>query len=73
MFRRIVFSSVAAGLPAGVLPAAVQQLQVVPAEAHTTLALPDLLRTFIVATAIANAVFRAALDAGSAIAFRKLA
>ena len=42
-------------------------------EAHTTLAPPELLRTFIVATAIANAVFWAALGAGSAIAFRKLA
>ena len=42
-------------------------------EAHTTLAPPDLLRTFIVATAIANAVFWVALGAGSAIAFRKLA
>ena len=42
-------------------------------EPHTVLAPPELLRTFIVATAIANAVFWAALGAGSAIAFRKLA
>ena len=73
MFRRIVFSAVAAGLVAGVLPTAVRQLRVASAETHTTLAPPELLRTFIVATAIATAVFRAALGAGSAIAFRKLA
>ena len=42
-------------------------------EAHTTLVPPELLWTFIVATAIANAMFWAALGAGSAIAFRKLA
>ena len=40
---------------------------------HTALAPPDLLRTFIVATAIANAVFWAVLGAGSAIAFKRLA
>ena len=73
MFRRIVFSAVAAGLLAGVLPTVVRRLQVVSAEAHPTLAPPELLRTFIVATAIANAAFRAARDAGSAIASRKLA
>ena len=42
-------------------------------ESHTALAPPDLLRTFIVATAIANAVFWAVLGAGSAIAFKRLA
>ena len=42
-------------------------------EIHSALAPPELLRTFIVATAIANAVFWLALGAGCAIAFRKLA
>ena len=42
-------------------------------ESHTALAPPDLLTTFIVATAIANAVFWAVLGAGSAIAFKRLA
>lgn len=42
-------------------------------EVHTTLAPPELLRTFIVATAITNAVFWVVLGAGSAITFRKLA
>ena len=42
-------------------------------ESHTALAPPDLLRTFIVATAIANAVFWAVLGTGSAIAFKRLA
>ena len=42
-------------------------------ETHSALAPPELLRTFIVATAIANAVFWSALGAGCAIAFRKLA
>ena len=42
-------------------------------ETHTALAPPELLGTFIVATAIANAVFWAVLGAGSAIAFRRLA
>ena len=42
-------------------------------ETHTTLAPPELLRTFIVATAVANAVFWVVLGAGCAIAFRKLA
>ena len=68
-----MFSAVAAGLLAGVLLTAVQQHRVVSAETHTALAPPELLLTFIVATAIATAVFRAALGAGSAIAFRKLA
>ncbi len=39
----------------------------------TALVPPELLRTFIVATAIANAVFWAVLGAGSAIAFRRFA
>ena len=42
-------------------------------EIHSALAPPELLRTFIVATAIANAVFWLALGAGCAVAFRKLA
>ena len=42
-------------------------------DTHTTLAPPELLQAFIVATAIANAVFWVALGAGCAIAFRKLA
>ena len=42
-------------------------------EAHSTLAPPELLQTFIVATATANAVFWVALGAGCAIAFKKLA
>ena len=42
-------------------------------ESHTALAPPDLLRTFIVATALANAVFWAVLGTGSAIAFKRLA
>ena len=42
-------------------------------DTHVALAPPELLRTFIVATAIANAVFWMVLGAGSAIAFRKLA
>ena len=42
-------------------------------ESHSSLAPPELLRTFIVATAIANAVFWLVLGAGCAIAFRKLA
>ena len=42
-------------------------------DTHTTLAPPELLQAFIVATAIANAVFWVVLGAGCAIAFRKLA
>jgi len=42
-------------------------------DTHTTLAPPELLQTFIVATAIANAVFWVVLGAGCAIAFKKLA
>ena len=42
-------------------------------ETHSALAPPELLRTFIVATAITNAVFWLVLGAGCAIAFRKLA
>ena len=41
--------------------------------ATVSLAPPELLHTFIVATAVANAVFWVVLGAGSAIAFRKLA
>ena len=40
---------------------------------YTTLAPPELLQTFIVATAIANAVFWVVLGAGCAIAFKRLA
>ena len=40
---------------------------------YTTLAPPELLQTFIVATAIANAVFWLVLGAGCAIAFKRLA
>ena len=42
-------------------------------ETHAALAPPELLQTFIVATAITNAVFWAVLGAGSAIAFKRLA
>ena len=42
-------------------------------DTYHTLAPAELLRTFIVATAIANAVFWVVLGAGCAIAFRKLA
>ena len=42
-------------------------------DSHTTLAPPELLQTFIVATAIANAVFWVVLGTGCAIAFKKLA
>ena len=42
-------------------------------ETHSALAPDELLRAFIVATAIANAVFWLVLGAGCAIAFRKLA
>ena len=42
-------------------------------EVHSTLAPPELLQTFIIATATANAVFWIALGAGCAIAFKKLA
>ena len=42
-------------------------------DSHTTLAPPELLQTFIVATAVANAVFWVVLGAGCAIAFKKLA
>ena len=42
-------------------------------DTHATSAPPELVRTFIVATAIANAVFWVVLGAGSAIAFKKLA
>lgn len=42
-------------------------------DTYTTLAPPELLQTFIVATAIANAVFWVVLGAGCAIAFKKLA
>ena len=42
-------------------------------DSHSALAPPELLQTFIVATAIANAVFWVVLGAGCAIAFRKLA
>ena len=40
---------------------------------HSALVPPELLRTFIVATAVANAMFWMVLGAGSAIAFKKLA
>ena len=43
------------------------------AETHSTLAPPELLQTFIVATAVTNAVFWVVLGAGCAIAFKKLA
>ena len=43
------------------------------AETHSTLAPPELLQTFIVATAVANAAFWVVLGAGCAIAFKKLA
>ena len=42
-------------------------------DSHTMLAPPELLQTFIVATAIANAVFWVVLGTGCAIAFKKLA
>ena len=42
-------------------------------DSYTTLAPPELLQTFIAATAIANAVFWVVLGAGCAIAFKKLA
>lgn len=42
-------------------------------ETYHTLAPAELVRTFIVATAVANAVFWVVLGAGCAIAFRKLA
>lgn len=42
-------------------------------ETHSTLAPPELLRTFIVSTAVANAVFWVVLGTGCAIAFKKLA
>ena len=42
-------------------------------EIHAATAPPELLRTFIVATAVANAVFWVALGAACAIAFKKLA
>ena len=42
-------------------------------DTYTTLAPPELLQTFIVATAIANAVFWVVLGAGCAIAFKRLA
>jgi len=42
-------------------------------EIHSALAPPELLQTFIVATAVTNAVFWMVLGAGCAIAFRKLA
>ena len=42
-------------------------------DTYTTLAPSELLRTFIAATAIANAVFWVVLGAGCAIAFKKLA
>ena len=42
-------------------------------ETHSTLAPPELLQTFIVATAVTNAVFWMVLGAGCAIAFKKLA
>ena len=42
-------------------------------EVHSALAPPELLQTFIVATAVTNAVFWMVLGAGCAIAFKKLA
>ena len=42
-------------------------------DTYTALAPPELLQTFIAATAIANAVFWVVLGAGCAIAFKKLA
>ena len=42
-------------------------------EVHSAVAPPELLRTFIIATAVANAVFWVVLGSGCAIAFRKLA
>ncbi|MDE0458330.1 MAG: CbtA family protein [Chromatiales bacterium] len=42
-------------------------------DVHSVLAPPELLQTFIVATAVTNAVFWMVLGAGCAIAFRKLA
>ena len=42
-------------------------------EVHSALAPPELLQTFIVATAVTNAVFWMVLGAGCAVAFKKLA
>ena len=42
-------------------------------DVHSATAPPELLRTFIIATAVTNAVFWVVLGAGCAIAFRKLA
>ena len=42
-------------------------------DVHSAIAPPELLRTFTIATAVANAVFWVVLGSGCAIAFRKLA
>jgi len=76
MFRRIVFSAGLAGIVAGILPTAFQQLVAMPHLIGTPTrkpAPPELAQTSIVATAVTNAVFRMALGAGCTIACRKLA
>ena len=73
----IVLFGLTRGLPwkaAAVALIAIPHLIGAPhAETHSTLAPPELLQTFIVATAVTNAVFWVVLGAGCAIAFKKLA
>ena len=58
----------------GVVLIAIPHLLGAPhSDTHAALAPPELLRTFIVATALANAVFWMVLGACAAIAFRRLA